>query len=117
MSQKSGTNAPKHDFLEACRVPGVDARLTWADEKFLEEQKIAPWSDLPVWVPRSEAFTQVSCAPALAAGLAFRPAAETARDTLAWWRAQPEERRQKPRAGLTPAREAEVLAAWKARKG
>jgi len=105
------------DFLAACRAPGVDAHLTWVDEQFLDDQKVSAWSDLPVWVPRSEAFTQVSSAPAIAAGLAFRPAAETARDTLAWWRAQPEERRSKPRTGLTAAREAEVLAAWKARKG
>jgi 2'-hydroxyisoflavone reductase len=117
----TGPAAPllTRDFLEACRAPGVDARLTWVEEKFLEEQHVSPWSDLPVWVPRSEAFTQVSCAPAIAAGLAFRPAAETARDTLAWWRGLPEERRAKPRTGLTAAREAEVLAAWKAvaRKG
>jgi len=102
------------DFLEACRVPGVDAQLTWVDAPFLEQQQVAPWSDLPVWVPRSEAFAQVSCAPALAAGLAFRPVADTARDTLAWWRAEPEERRGKLRAGLTPEREAEVLAAFTA---
>jgi 2'-hydroxyisoflavone reductase len=105
------------DFLEACRAPGVDARFTWVDEKFLDDQQVSAWSDLPVWVPRSEAFTQVSCAPAIAAGLTFRPAAGTARDTLAWWRALPEERRTKPRAGLSAAREAEVLAAWRARKG
>jgi 2'-hydroxyisoflavone reductase len=112
----TGPAAPllTRDFLEACRAPGVEARLTWVEEKFLEDQKVAPWSDLPVWVPRSEAFTQVSCAPAIAAGLTFRPAAETARDTLAWWRTLPEERRAKPRTGLGAAREAEVLAAWKA---
>lgn len=112
----TGPAAPllTRDFLEACRVPGVDARLTWVDEKFLEDRQVSAWSDLPVWVPRSEAFTQVSCAPAIAAGLAFRPAAETARDTLVWWRGLPEERRAKPRTGLTAAREAEVLAAWKA---
>ena len=112
----TGPAAPllTRDFLEACRVPGVEARLTWVDDAFLEAQKVSAWSDLPVWVPRSEAFTQVSSAPAIAAGLTFRPAAESARDTLAWWRAQPEERRSRPRTGLTPAREAEVLAAWKA---
>ncbi len=112
----TGPAAPllTRDFLEACRAPGVEASFTWVEEKFLEDQKVAPWSDLPVWVPRSEAFTQVACAPALAAGLAFRPAAETARDTLAWWRGLPEARRARPKTGLTPAREAEVLAAWKA---
>jgi len=42
--------------------------------------------------------------------------ADTARDTLAWWRGLPEARRSAPKAGLTPAREMEVLAAWRARK-
>ena len=40
-------------------------------------------------------------------------AAITARDTLAWWSELPQERREKPRAGLPADREAEVLAAWK----
>lgn len=40
----------------------------------------------------------------------------TIADTLTYWRELPEERRAKPKAGLTPAREAEVLAAWHARK-
>jgi 2'-hydroxyisoflavone reductase len=36
---------------------------------------------------------------------------ETARDTLAWFKTQKPERQAKMRAGLTPQREAEVLAA------
>jgi 2'-hydroxyisoflavone reductase len=60
-------------------------------------------------------LSRCSNARAVAAGLACRPVADTARDTLAWWRAQPEERRARLKAGLTAAREAEVLAAWHAR--
>ena len=48
---------------------------------------------------------------AVAKGLTFRPLAVTARDTLAWFKAQPPER-QKLKAGITAEREAEVLAAW-----
>jgi 2'-hydroxyisoflavone reductase len=59
-------------------------------------------------------MSQVSVARAVAAGLRFRPVAETSRDTLAWWEGLPEERRAKLRAGLSAAREAEVLAAWRA---
>ncbi|HYQ81667.1 MAG TPA: epimerase, partial [Anaeromyxobacteraceae bacterium] len=59
-------------------------------------------------------MAQVSNARAVAKGLRFRPVAETARDTLAWWKTLPAERRAKPHAGLSPEREGEVLAAWKA---
>ncbi|MDQ6764729.1 MAG: epimerase, partial [Verrucomicrobiota bacterium] len=49
---------------------------------------------------------------ALAQGLTFRPLEETARDTLAWFKTQPAERREKLKAGITPQKETEVLAAW-----
>jgi 2'-hydroxyisoflavone reductase len=55
-----------------------------------------------------------SNARAIVRGLRFRPLAETARDTLAWWKAQPEERRVKLAAGLAPEKEQAVLTAWHA---
>ena len=64
-----------------------------------------------------KAFSEVtieSVAKAVAKGLTFRPLATTAIETLAWFRAQPAERQAKPRTGLTPEREAEVLARWRA---
>ena len=57
---------------------------------------------------------QVSNARALAADLRFRPLATTCADTLDWFNALPSERRAQARAGLSRAREAEVLKAWKA---
>ena len=90
--------------------------LTWVDEKFLEQAKVSPWSDLPVWMGKDDPLARCSNARALAAGLTCRPVADTARDTLAFWRGLPEERRSAPKAGLTASREAEVLAAWRARK-
>ena len=39
----------------------------------------------------------------------------TSVDTLAWFRQLPPERQAKLKAGLTPEREAALLAAWKAR--
>ena len=47
----------------------------------------------------------------------FRSPVETARDALAWYQAQPAERRARPRPGLTPEREAELLARWHAAHG
>jgi 2'-hydroxyisoflavone reductase len=104
------------DFLAGvAEGVGVVPSLTWVDEKLLAESKVSAWTDLPVWIPRAEPMGQVSVARAVAAGLVFRPLADTARDTLAWWRAQPEDRRAKPRTGLTVEREAAVLATWHAR--
>lgn len=95
------------------------AELTWVPTSFLEERGAQPWSDLPVWVPSSPetaGFGTRSNARAIAAGLTFRPLAQTALDTLAWWKTLPAERRATLRAGLTPEREQAILAAWKAKQ-
>jgi 2'-hydroxyisoflavone reductase len=91
-----------------------NAKFTWVPADFLAKEKIEPWSDMPVWIPPSaeDSGMTVSNKAALAKGLTFRPLSETARDTLAWFEAQPKERQEKMHAGLTKEREAEVLAAW-----
>lgn len=94
---------------------GGDAKFTWVSTDFLEKKEIAPWSDLPVWVPGNdgkEGFTRISNAKAVAAGLAFRPVASTAKDTLAWYKTLPEDRRGKLLAGISLDKEKELLAAW-----
>ena len=90
-----------------------DAKFTWANEQFLTEQKVRPWSDMPVWTGKDSALARAKIDRALGKGLTFRPLAETARDTLGWFKSLPQDRQSKLRAGLTPEREAEVLAAWK----
>ncbi len=73
------------------------------------------WSDMPVWVPPSSedgGMGRTSIKKALAEGLTFRPLGVTARDTLAWFKTLPADRQAKMKAGLTPEREKEVLAAW-----
>ena len=84
-----------------------------------DQQKVSAWGDMPAWVPGTgdtAGFGLRSNRRAVAAGLTFRPLATTAKDALAWWKEQPEDRRAKPRAGIAPDREAQVLAAWKAKK-
>jgi 2'-hydroxyisoflavone reductase len=90
----------------------VNPDIAWAPLTFLEDNHVAPWSDLPVWIPPagdSAGFTRRSIARARAAGLKFRPLDLTAADTLAWFRGQPPDRQAKLRAGLTPEREAELV--------
>jgi 2'-hydroxyisoflavone reductase len=106
-------------LLDECRhAAASDARFTWVDAAFLEKRQVMPWRDLPVWIPPTgdgKYLGRISRERAVNAGLTFRPVAETARDTLAWWNRLPAERRQKPRAGLDAERERSVLAAWRAR--
>jgi 2'-hydroxyisoflavone reductase len=105
------------DVFETSRaVAGSDARPVVVPEDFLLEQGVGPWMELPLWVPdRPEmaGFSAVSIDHALAAGLTFRPLADTVRDTLAWDRSLPPDAER--RAGLKPEREAELLRAWAAR--
>jgi len=105
------------EMLERSREAlGSKASLVWVPAAFLAGREVSPWSDLPAWVPAARSgIAALSNARAVAQGLRFRPVAETARDTLAWWKAQPADRRAKLRAGLSAEREREVLEAWKGR--
>src|SRR5947199_1440615 len=88
-----------------------NATFAWADAEFLKQQKVEAWSDMPVWAGDELGMARTNISRALAKGLTFRPLADTARDSLAWFKAQKSERQAKLRAGLTPEREAEGLAA------
>jgi 2'-hydroxyisoflavone reductase len=93
-----------------------DVSFTWVPAPFLEAQKVSPWQNLPVWVP-PEGNGHVKNERAITKGLRFRPLAQTVADTLAWVR---ETKREVAwgtgRApGITAQREAEVLAAYRAR--
>ncbi len=87
--------------------------FTWVPAEFLEQQGVSPWGDMPCWIPGS-AIMNVRLDRAFAAGLTCRPLAETVTDLLLWHDSLPEERRETVRAGISPEREAEVLAAWHA---
>jgi 2'-hydroxyisoflavone reductase len=88
-----------------------NATFAWADAEFLKQQKVEAWSDMPVWAGDELGMSRTNISHALAKGLTFRPLGDTARDALAWFKAQKPERQAKMRAGLTPEREAEVLVA------
>ena len=104
------------DTLETVKSAlSSSAKFTWVNADFLEAQKVAPWSDMPVWIPpRGEEAggNQISNKRALAKGLIFRALADTTHDTVAWFKSQPQDRQSKLKAGLSPERETEVLAAW-----
>lgn len=90
--------------------------LTWVPEDFLESQGVAPWSDLPAWIP-GDPLMFVDVSDAVAAGLTFRPLSQTSADTLAWDETRPPSERENRRFGWDRDREREVLAAWHAAQG
>jgi 2'-hydroxyisoflavone reductase len=101
-------------------VTSTPCSFAWVDTALLTELGIRPWSDMPGWMPPTgptAGFARMSNARAVAAGLEFRPLAETARDTLEWFLAERAEEAPRLRAGLSPEREAFVLSAWRARHG
>ena len=104
-------------LVAACqRAADNDSTAEWVPAAFLEQQKVSPWADMPCWIPatgENAGFGRTSVARAEKAGLSWRPLDETVRDTLAWWQGLPAKRRAKPKAGISPEREAAVLAAWK----
>ena len=75
-------------LLETCRaVSGSDAELVWMTDEFLLGEGVGTWMELPLWLEPAEAgFLQADVSRAVAAGLRFRPLAETVADTLAWAR-------------------------------
>jgi 2'-hydroxyisoflavone reductase len=103
---------PMERFLTACRdVSGSDAELTWVSRSFLDEQKVGQWEDLPLWIPEYPGFNAFDASRAVATGLETRSVEATVSDTLAWDRER--EQRWPMKAGLSPDREAQLLAAWR----
>jgi len=118
----TGPAAPitMEEFVYGVRA-ATSSEVTWTwieDYDFLAEHEISyaiPWV-LPV--DDNLGSQRIDVARAKAAGLTYRPIALTAMDTLEWYYsdALTDEERANPPMVLTPEREAEILAAWKARR-
>ncbi|MBK8617488.1 MAG: SDR family oxidoreductase [Anaerolineales bacterium] len=98
-------------LLDTCKLVSTsDAKFKWASTEFLEKNNVAPWSDMPAWLPdngEDAGFARVDISKAVNAGLKFLPLEDTARDTLKWASERPESHEWK--AGLKPEREKELL--------
>ena len=100
------------EVLGACKcATSTPVELVWASEEFLAAEKVQPYMQMPLWIPR-DGRSVVDCKKAIAAGLRFRPIADTVRDTLQWAKM---ERGDKPfgRTGLPAERERELIAKWR----
>jgi 2'-hydroxyisoflavone reductase len=123
MIEKDGSGVynatgPDHDltlgeiFTTAKSFSGSNARFIWTNERFLRDQGVSPWSDLPLWLPEEQfpGFNRINCQKAISVGLTYSPLVETIHSTMEWDTTRPAGTTYK--AGLGPQRESEILAAW-----
>jgi 2'-hydroxyisoflavone reductase len=103
-------------LLEECKVAGEsDASFTWVSEDFLLQEKVASWSEMPLWLPEQAAphlkgFMFISCDKAVGAGLRFRRLDDTIKDTLVWYMTNC--LNQELQAGIDAKKERSLLQKW-----
>ncbi|WLD94279.1 NAD-dependent epimerase/dehydratase family protein [Alkalihalobacillus sp. AL-G] len=93
--------------------------VTWVAESFLHKHEVAPWIELPLWIPETYSPMEgikpahgdigICNKKAIEAGLTFRSFHETLKDTHDWFI---EERGELSAAQLTDEKEQEVLKKW-----
>lgn len=114
-----GRPEPLGAVLDACLQAAREATgqtaaslaLAWTPEDELASALAGVEEEVrPLWCPEPQiAQTAIDSDRALAAGLQFRPALQTARETLEWWSTEGAAERSL-RAGLPPEIEAALLA-------
>jgi 2'-hydroxyisoflavone reductase len=108
------------ELLDACvAAVGGDADLRWTDPDVVLSAGIAPWTQLPVWVPPGsdmhDALHSADVSGAVATGLRCRPVEETVADTWRWLGdigGTAPMRQDRTVKGVDPEVEAKVLAGY-----
>jgi 2'-hydroxyisoflavone reductase len=77
------------DFFDECEeAVGKSAEMIRIEDAVLEKAGVAPWSELPLWIPASKknfaGIMRLDRSKSVAAGLACRRVVTTIKDTLAW---------------------------------
>ena len=109
-------NLTMETLLKECKaVSQSDASFTWVSEDFLLQENVAPWSEMPLWMPeeaapRFKGFMFINCDKALAAGLNFRRLSDTIKDTLIWH--ETNLFNEELKAGIGPDKERTLLLKW-----
>lgn len=104
------------EFLHGCKIATgqTEATYTWADEEFLLENEVTPFTEMPFWLPK-EAQHTYALDKLITTGAPFRPIGDTIRATLDWHRETRPADFKWRRYGMQPEREADLLAKWHAR--
>jgi 2'-hydroxyisoflavone reductase len=101
-----------HGIKAITSTPSQFHRVDW---DFLIDEGETPQGSLPFWQPprgRYLNYGRMDNRRAIDKGMAFRPLAVTAKDTLDWHRTRSAEAQSALRVGLTREREAELLRRW-----
>ncbi|MEY9865751.1 NAD-dependent epimerase/dehydratase family protein [Peribacillus sp. RS7] len=109
-------------LLEDCKkVTRSNAAFTWVSEKFLMDNKVEPWGEMPLWIPEEfpfpgakeplNGFLAFDNNKAINNGLTFRPLSETLEDIWDWEKNRPESADRK--AGIHRQHESDLLRLWK----
>ncbi len=116
-----GSPMTMEEFVYGMRATSsADVSWTWIDDyEFLREHGFTvavPW----IMPTGNDLGSQrIDSSRAKESGLTFRPIAVTATDTLEWYHsdALTDEQRANPPMAISPEREAEMLTAWRVRRG
>lgn len=107
------------DLIDGCIAETkAGTQAVWVDPDWLIAQGVEQWTELPLWRTRPGVWA-VDSRRASAAGLHCRPLRDTVADTWAWMTSGGAaitgegEASRAADHGLTPEREAELLAAWR----
>ncbi|MDM3871425.1 NAD-dependent epimerase/dehydratase family protein [Porticoccus sp. W117] len=117
-AQTNGNDITIKQLLDTCvETINPSAKLVWVPTDFLQKHEVAPWQEMPVWIPPESDYAgagSMSSEKAYQNGLKERPMKAVVKDCFDWFTSLPEERQQTLRAGISAEKEAGVLAAWKA---
>lgn len=103
------------ELLHGCKIVlGADARFTWVGADFLMQNQVRPFVELPLWLPEPYAV-YFGNDKGVAAGMEFRPVGDTIREMVEWFHEVRDGSYRWGTYGMQPEREAELLAAWRAR--
>lgn len=103
------------ELLQNCKEASESqAELIWIDDENLLDAGVTPWTEMPLWIPESEAefvgFMQVDCNKAMNRGLSYRRPLQTI-DTILQWDSE-----RDPlvplKAGIDSNKEKQILASF-----
>ena len=102
--------------LEECKtVSESDASFTWVDDDFLVQEKVAGWTEVPLWMPEEDTlhlkgFMFINGDKAVAASLSFRPLNDTIKEIQTW--RETNGLNEELKAGIDPDKEQKLLRKW-----
>jgi 2'-hydroxyisoflavone reductase len=115
-AQSNGSDITIKQLLDSCvKTINPKAELVWVPTSFLESQEVAPWQEMPTWIPAQGDYAgsgMMSSKKAYDKGLKQRNLDMIVKDCYQWFTTLPQERQAKLRAGISPEKETKVLLAW-----